>query len=189
MRCFFAVEPDERARAKLEGVLADARATLGDAADAFRWVQAKNIHITLHFLGNVELPRVGQLTELLTRGLQEPAFRAMTGDLGRFPSSGPPKVLWLGLSAGVHELRRVHRELAGPVEEAGLPVDDRPFTPHLTLARARDRDRSRTRHVRWPPAIQPEPIEWLVTHVTLMQSDLAGPAPEYRRVASIPLGG
>jgi 2'-5' RNA ligase len=188
VRYFLAVEPDEHARARLARFLADATAALGDAADAFRWVQARNVHITLHFLGNVELPRVGQLTQLLTRGLQEPMFRAVTGSPGRFPPSGPPKVLWLGLSAGVNELGRIYSELAGPIKQVGLPIEDRLFTPHLTFARGRDRERSRTRHVRWPPAIQVQPIEWQVTDVTLMQSDLSGPAPEYRRVASIPLG-
>jgi len=188
MRCFLAVEPDEAARERLARVLADARASVADAADAFRWVQAKNIHITLHFLGNVELPRVGQLTELLTHGLRQPAFRTATSHLGRFPSGGPPKVLWLGLGDGASELVRVYEELIVPIKQVGLAIEDRPFAPHLTLARARDRDRKRTRRIEWPPATQPPPIEWLVTHATLIQSDLSGPAPEYRRVLSIPLG-
>lgn len=186
-RYFLAVEPDEPARVKLARVLSDATAALGDAADAFRWVQAKNIHITLHFLGNVESARVGQLTELLAPGLREAPFITSTGSLGRFPSAGPPKVLWLGIDAGAAQLGRIYEQLAVAIKRVGLSVEDRPFTPHVTLARARDRERSRVRRILWPQSIQSDRIEWRVTHATLMQSDLSGPAPEYRPAASIGL--
>jgi len=187
MRCFFAAEPDKCAREQLARVLTAAKEGLGENADAFRWVPAKNIHITLHFLGNVELPVVGQLTELLQHGLSEAQFSVRTSTLGRFPSGGPPKVLWLGLDQGAEELGRVYRELAESIEKVGLRIEDRPFTAHVTLARARDRDRSLARRIKWPAVIQPQPIEWRATQIALMQSDLSGPAPEYRRIAAIPL--
>jgi len=188
MRCFLCVEPDEPGRVRLAEVVAAAKAGLGEAADTFRWVQPNNIHITLHFLGNLELPVIGQLTELLQKGLRERPFRIQTGRLGRFPSGGPPKVLWLGIYSGAEELGRIYADLAASIERVGLPIEDRGFTAHLTLARARDGDRSRTRRTKWPPAISLTPIEWPVTEVTLMQSDLSGPAPLYRRIAAIRLG-
>jgi len=188
VRLFLAVELDRSARERCGELLDRLRHTLGDAASAVKWTPADNIHITLHFLGDVDAARAGRLKDALGAALPQPALRAETTHLGAFPHGGPPKVVWLGLGPGANELKAVHRSLAPHVVSAGLPTEDREFSPHLTLGRVRDRDRQLTRGLRASLASMTcAPIEWTVDHVTLFQSDLSGPSPRYVTVATVRL--
>lgn len=81
---------------------------------------------------------------------------------------------------GRQELAAIHRELGGRVRASGVTIEDRPFSPHLTLARVRDAERRRVR--RLPAELSRVPvsrIQWHVRDVTLYFSDLSGPAPRY----------
>jgi RNA 2',3'-cyclic 3'-phosphodiesterase len=64
---------------------------------------------------------------------------------GAFPSASRPRVLWLGVDGG-EALLEVHRALAEALAGAGLPVEERAFRPHLTLARVRRAEISRERY-------------------------------------------
>jgi 2'-5' RNA ligase len=57
------------------------------------------------------------------------------GDLGAFPDAQRARVLWLGLREGADALAGLHLRIAADLRASGVPVDGRPFRPHLTLAR------------------------------------------------------
>lgn len=181
MRLFLAVEPSAAAREQLELLTADVRRALGDAADRLRWTPAANVHLTLHFLGEVDDGRLSGLRESLGSELAGSPFDTQVGALGTFPVGRPPHTLWVSLQAGGAMLGRLHGDLASRLREAGARVETRPFSPHMTLARVRDRERHRAArrvaeglaHVRVPP------IGWRVDRVTLFRSDLSGSAPRY----------
>jgi len=188
VRLFLAVELDAGARARCSALLDQLRHSLGDTASALKWTATDNIHITLHFLGEVDRTRADRLIAALGSSLPQRAFRAETTHLGAFPHGGPPKVVWLGIGSGGEELRAVHRALAPIVTGSGLDIEDREFSPHLTLGRVRDRDRHQTRGLRSQlTAFQTAPIAWQIDHVTLFQSDLSGAAPRYRSLLTLPL--
>jgi RNA 2',3'-cyclic 3'-phosphodiesterase len=180
VRLFLAVEPDAAARAALAGVLAQARAALGDAAPAVRWTLPPNIHVTLHFLGELDQARVANVRAALGDRLPRPAFDVETNRPGVFPPAGPPKVVWLGIGTGADALTAVHADLALRLERAGVALERRRFTPHLTVGRVRDRERGRARALRERLAgIRPDPIRWRAREVVLFRSDLSGAAPRH----------
>lgn len=188
MRLFLAVEPSEAARAQLTAVLADLRRALADSQSAFRWVPAENVHITMHFLGEIDRARADVLVHALAPPLAQPAFDVMTSAAGAFPAAGPPKVLWIGLAEGAPALTTVHAELGARLRDAGVPTEARPFSPHLTVARVRDRDRTQAREARRQLHLVPcPPIRWRVDRVVLMQSDLSGATPTYTALAHVGL--
>jgi 2'-5' RNA ligase len=103
---------------------------------------------------------------------------------GRFGSVRRPQVFWAGLDGDVQPLVDLAEWLAGAARGLGLPVEDRPFRPHLTLGR-------------WPPrrpadGTLPERLAgyrgppWPVTEVRLWESHL-GPKPTYETVAAWPV--
>jgi 2'-5' RNA ligase len=98
-----------------------------------RWVPNDQIHLTLAFLGEVEETGIGRLTEELAC-IQPPEFQLRFNGTGCFHDRRRPRVLWLGLEP---EPRLEH--LAARVRESviacGVPQEERPFSPHITLAR------------------------------------------------------
>ncbi len=132
-RTFVAVEIEAEMRRQIAALLRDLKASLPDA----RFAPEAQLHLTLRFLGDVSPQTVESLKPALLRAAQEcPALEAVVEGLGTFPERGSPRVLWLGLRAPAALL-----SLQGSVEAAvaglGLPREQRPFRPHLTLARWR----------------------------------------------------
>lgn len=109
------------------------------AAPRARWVSAEGVHLTLVFLGTVAADRVPAIAVALERlaARHRPLELSVRG-AGTFGRPSSPRVLWLGVDGEVRALTALQRDLAGELEAIGFPRDDRRFTPHLTLARARE---------------------------------------------------
>jgi 2'-5' RNA ligase len=188
VRLFLASELDAAAARACGEVLRAARAACGPLADVLRWSTPENLHLTLHFLGTIDDTRVPALVSDLGPSLSESAFDVATGTLGTFSSGGATRTVWLAVAEGVEPLARVHRTLADRLVRAGVPIETRPFHPHLTLARVRDRERRRARGIAARLAAVPAPpIRWTVAEIALIASDLGGPTPRYRRVHGVRL--
>ena len=125
------------------GLPEDLRHQLGDIIDtlkkktprAVRWVPSENIHLTLKFLGNVSPTNLNTLTQMLRQeALRHTPMQFSVGGLGAFPSRQRPRVIWVGVHAppALIELQRcVDQE----TEALGYPMEEREFSPHLTLGR------------------------------------------------------
>jgi 2'-5' RNA ligase len=59
------------------------------------------------------------------------------GGLGAFPSLERPKVIWVGLSHGTEEIKRIYREVERLTADISEEEKGREFSPHLTLGRVR----------------------------------------------------
>lgn len=175
MRIFVAAEPDDAARAALAKLTTALRERNQEAARAWRWVPPENVHVTLHFLGEISEERTGALVRCLGPELEVPAFDVDIDQLGQFPPAGRPRVLWAAVGGGRDALVRLQEATGARLAAEGFPADDRPFVPHLTLARSRDgsgRGRARL------PVLEPfAPVRWRVRAVTVLRSHLSnGPA-------------
>jgi 2'-5' RNA ligase len=168
-RMFFALWPDPAARAAIGRLAREvALETCG------RPTLPEMIHLTLAFVGPQPPIRVDSLRRLagMIRG------RAFVLALDRVGVFEKPGVAWLGASALQEDLATLQRDLADALRSRGFPVDARPYTPHLTLAR------------RATFAVErrlPEPIGWRVSTFTLVASETSGAVPVYRTVAQWPL--
>lgn len=100
-----------------------------------RWQNDEQLHITLNFIGNIAEAQVADIRTVLTAVPFEPLTLTLTG-IGYFGRSGRAKTLWSGV-APVAPLTELHRQIASQLSVAGLPVDTRSYTPHVTLARLR----------------------------------------------------
>ena len=102
-----------------------------------RWVNAANLHLTLVFLGKTPRGAVPQLSRLLDHvAMQFEPFSVGLDGLSLFPpNSRNPKVLSAGINGDIKVLNQVYQALATALRREGLLVQDRPFRPHLTLAR------------------------------------------------------
>jgi 2'-5' RNA ligase len=187
VRLFIGAMPDEPIRRRLGAGIQSLREELGALHSAFRWTPQSNLHVTLHFLGEVDPSRLERLKAALARPLDVPAFDVETGALGRFPPRGTLSVLWIAINRGAEALLGVHDQLADRLSATGFSLERRPFSPHLTLARVRDRDRAHVRALAWPPQTSIDPVVWSVREATLFTSDRSGAAPRYEPLIGVTL--
>jgi 2'-5' RNA ligase len=129
MRIFIGIDLDPEVRARISCFLDGVQ---GCAPDA-KWVRPESLHITLKFLGEHAPERVEAITERLRR-VESGAFEIRTGGYGFFPTAKAPRVFWIGIQAGP-ELAALAERIDMAVAELGIPREDRPYSPHLTLAR------------------------------------------------------
>lgn len=140
MRLFVGVELEEGVKEAAAAIGESLRRDLGTRVDA-RWVPATNLHVTLWFLGEVDQSRVESVIRTMDRPFAEAAFDIEISRLGAFPASGPPRVFWLGVTAGADSLARVHAEVAARVQPIGFEGETRAYSAHLTIARVKDLSR------------------------------------------------
>jgi 2'-5' RNA ligase len=101
-----------------------------------RWVRPEAIHLTLKFFGDIPESAVAGIAAVVEKAAAGAApFSLEIGGAGVFPDRRRPRVLWLGMSGDVPRLLHFQQELEGELGMAGFPAEERPFRPHLTLAR------------------------------------------------------
>jgi 2'-5' RNA ligase len=136
MRIFIGIDLDPEVRARIERFLEGVQ---GFAHDG-RWARSESLHITLKFIGEQAPEQVEAITERLRR-VESSAFEIRSGGYGFFPTAKAQRVFWIGIQAGP-QLAELAGSINMAVAELGIPREDRPFSPHLTLARAGGRSGS-----------------------------------------------
>lgn len=106
-----------------------------DPTSIVRWVNSAQLHITLQFLGEQSLPSLLRLRQPLEHVIgQVFAFPISLGEIGQFPKRGAAKVFYLDVASDGN-LEKLAALVRGQVLAAGLLVDTKPFTSHITLGR------------------------------------------------------
>ena len=130
MRIFIGIDLDPEVRTRIARFIEGVE---GFAPDA-RWARPESLHITLKFIGEQPPERVEAITERLRR-VESSAFEIRAGGYGFFPTAKAPRVFWIGIHAGP-QLAKLAESIDTTVAEVGIPQEERPYSPHLTLARA-----------------------------------------------------
>jgi RNA 2',3'-cyclic 3'-phosphodiesterase len=131
MRLFVAATPPPEALAQLQSAVAGVHS----APPELRWTRPAQWHLTLAFLGEVDDEARRDLAVRLARtAVRHPPMRLALQGAGRFGD----RVLWTRVTGDVAPLRRLAASVRAAARRAGVAVEERPYRPHLTLARARD---------------------------------------------------
>jgi 2'-5' RNA ligase len=189
LRLFTAVFPPPEIVQQLRQVEPKFSAVVGGRA--IRWPAPDQIHLTLNFLGGVEIGRVPLIEAAMQAVCQQSAAcsLAVTGS-GCFPDSQHPKIIWAGLAGELVLLEALKKALDRALEPIGYAPEDRPFLPHLTLARVARLNALERRRVGEVIALLRETQfgQWRVERVELMQSVLLPTGAKYTALRSFPLG-
>ncbi|MBV8588325.1 MAG: RNA 2',3'-cyclic phosphodiesterase [Verrucomicrobia bacterium] len=196
LRVFLSANPEAELVSQLTGIVARLRRELElglDQDTSIRWTRSNQFHVTLLFLGSLQLSLVNDLKRrlsTLTRLRLAPPQILLHG-FGCFPAFNRPRVIWIGVTTdrAFRTLQRVMlREIGEPF---GIAFRDMSY-PHLTIARL--------------PTTRPLPTEpiqklqeilgtvdfpalpWKLGSICLMRSVPASHGPDYNCLAEYPLG-
>lgn len=187
MRLFVAVDIPEEVREVIASAVAGIKAVARDT----RWVDPRNLHLTMKFIGEYEEGRLSGLRDEARAAARLcPSFTACLGGLGAFPSPRKARVLWVGMTRGGEEAKKVARKLDARLEKVGVKREDRPFRSHLTLARHRQPGDCSALLDDLAPGLQcvaEMPFE--VTEVVLYRSILGPRGPTYIELERMDLKG
>ncbi len=145
-RVFIALPLDENCKAHLARRQEDLRAALRRHAldGALAWTQPQNFHLTLRFVGDIAAECSAELAAAIMRASEGIApFRLDLRELGCFPNSRNPRVVWAAVGGDLHALQTLQNRIERATAGWGQPLEARAFHPHLTLARVRNPNRKR----------------------------------------------
>ena len=185
MRLFIAIDIEQTLRQRIAAELPALRTIAGGA----RWVRPELMHVTLVFLGEVDVATAARVEERACAVAERHpplVIRARGG--GIFGRPRGPRVLWIGLEGDVAPLAEVHQDLTRELAPLGFAPEARVFSPHLTLARART--------PRGDPALSTCSAaltgkDWgesRVSELVVYRSDTGREGPRYTAVARLSLG-
>ena len=184
IRAFIAITPPTT----LQQTMAAVRQVFQGFSLPWSWVIPDHIHLTLRFLGNVPDESVTLLLQAMEQAAQgQTAFPLRARALGCFPHPARPRVLWVGLDDPTQALGRLTERLRDAFIPLGFPPEDRPFHPHLTLARVQNR-RSSSQLLSMLQTYQNRDFGvFLVTQLHIVQSQLRRGGARHTILRSVPL--
>ncbi|HXI43129.1 MAG TPA: RNA 2',3'-cyclic phosphodiesterase [Bryobacteraceae bacterium] len=129
MRLFIGIDLPPEVIANLEDLLQRLKSSA-----QINWSPARNLHITIKFIGEWPEARLPELESALAALPTHQPIKIAIEKLGFFPNPHSPRFFWAGVHAGddLATLARVTEEALAPL---GIAREERPYSPHLTLAR------------------------------------------------------
>jgi 2'-5' RNA ligase len=184
---FVAVEIDERVVTRISELSDELqrRASRQSRDARITWVPPERMHLTVRFIGEVDETRAAAIGAALAPPLSTESFDLRIGGVGAFPPRGGPRAIWTGIEAGPEQLQQLEREVTARLIACDVPPEDRPYRPHLTLARVRE-----PRGLRARALLEGLSGTFGTTHVeaiTLFQSRLSPKGPTYVPLQRTPL--
>ena len=102
------------------------------------WTKPENIHITLKFLGDVEIMRIDEISNAVVTACQDvESFVLAIKGTGFFPNRRNPKVLWIGCEGDVETLFSLYNQIEQQLFLAGFKKEKRKYSSHLTIGRVK----------------------------------------------------
>ena len=169
-RLFFALWPDASLQKDLHSYAQRMHNSTGG-----RVVATENIHLTLVFLGSLPLERVDDL-RAIGASLRAERFRL---DLARAGCWKRSQVGWVAPENVPASLNLLIVQLRDLVSRACIPVDDKPFRPHVTLVR-----KAKCSAKSAPPGIR---LAWSVDHFALVRSETLQTGSVYSKIDAWPM--
>lgn len=164
-RIFIAINLSEEIKKELKTVLVSLKKSFRRAP--LKWVKDNQLHMTLHFLGNLTDEQVEEMAKMLEVVISKYSkIQLRLGAIGFFPNIQRPRVAFVeALDSG--EIEKMQVEIGKELQKLGFRIDSRPWHPHITLARING-----VVHTKIFEKQEIKPIEFEVGSVELMESEL-----------------
>ncbi|MCX8027699.1 MAG: RNA 2',3'-cyclic phosphodiesterase [Thermodesulfovibrionales bacterium] len=182
MRTFIAINLSDEIKHKIS----EAITSLSRLASKERFIKPENLHLTLKFLGEIEIKKAEDLYASLSNVLKDfRAFKIAIKGMGVFPNMKAPRIVWVGVDK-TKELEQLYHHIETVCEMFGFKKENRLFSPHITITRLKGNVSDEFKTV-----IQKNPDTTYgmldVRSVEIMQSILSSQGAEYKIFRTISL--
>lgn len=131
MRVFIAIELDD----EIKKYLSEIQTKVKKNSIKGNFTREANFHLTLRFIGDVDDKGIHSLKRAIDETSKEfQEFELKLGGLGEFPRKDK-KIIWIGLSEGIKELKDLFKRLENNLEKQGFNREERGLKPHITIGR------------------------------------------------------
>ena len=168
-RLFFALWPPAQVR---ESIVKTAIPLL-DELDG-RTIQAKNLHITLHFIGSV----TEDMKACIHKSAQSVIAKPFDISLDCFGHFSKAKIFWMATQEAPAELSQLHQNLGKVLSVCDFHSDQRPYSPHVSLLR-----KSKKNRIDFPEFS----INWHVDEFVLLESSSDADGVSYKVIETYPI--
>lgn len=150
---------------------------------AVSWGRVENFHLTVKFLGGIEIDRVELISTAAAQAIRDiRPFEIFVGKTGVFPRPSRPQVLWIGVTDPQTKLAVLHERLENACAAEGFEKEDRAYHPHLTVARIRKSQGARQladAHLQMK--FESVPVE--LNELIVFRSELSSKGPRYTTIS------
>ena len=138
MRCFIAIDVDERIKKALTNLQRELQGKVDIKKSDVKWVGPEAIHLTLKFLGEMKDKEVADICNIVKDiSTNHKSFELNMESVGYFGKESA-RVLWVGTADGSSNLLRLQKDLEEQLALAGWPAEKRKYSGHLTLCRVKN---------------------------------------------------
>ena len=179
MRTFIAVELPKEIRNHLSKIQEQLKST----GARVKWVEPKNIHLTLKFLGEINSQKLEKIIKILDDCVADKqSFPVSITSIGAFPKLNYPKVIWAGIDTGDKEIKEIVKLLDEKIQKIGIPKEERSFSSHITIGRVRtfeNKDKLLEELIKLGTNKELTGFEFSLSKITLFKSTLTSSGPIY----------
>ncbi|SHE32419.1 2'-5' RNA ligase [Seinonella peptonophila] len=135
-----------------------------------KWTIPEDIHITLHFLGETTEEQLKHIKSILTEVCSKHrSFSLSLNGFGIFGQNHQPRIFWSGVGGDLEQLQNLQKSIVKELDLIGFPNENRPYRPHITLARKYE---SNTFNPSVLPSLPKIEAEWIINKGVLYESKL-----------------
>ena len=181
IRCFIGVTPQVKSCDSLVNYQDCIKPLLSN--QRLRWTQPDNLHLTLKFIGNIDMNQLDILKDQLIIQLRKTKIFVTTLEIIEwFPAASTPRVIALSSSVANAELQALAARCDQAAQQIGVPPNNHSFRGHITLARNRSKV-----PINNPLKKTVTPLTLQVNRVSIFQSQLTPQGPIYTEQSGIDL--
>ncbi len=177
IRSFIAIKLSEDIRS----VLKDIQDQLKAINCSIKWIEPKNLHLTLKFIGNIEINKLNAVKEIM-KMIPSNNTLIQLDSIKVFPNIKKPRIIWVGVTEKTPMLINIANYLNETLSTIGIPKEEKAFTPHITIGRVKT---SKNLHelIKCMEQISiPKETKQMVTNITLFKSTLTPTGPIYEEI-------
>ena len=185
MRTFISIEIPENIKDNIEKSIGEMKLMLSP----LKWVDKKNLHITLKFLGWVVDDKADEMISSVADAAKDfGSIKIDFAGLGVFPDAKHPRVIWVGINKGNDRVN----DLAGKIDarlvsEGYRKEEEKEFSPHLTIGRIKEKIDAGPLNNFMDKNATTEFGGFTADHISVMKSTLMRSGPIYEEIEKIAL--
>jgi 2'-5' RNA ligase len=190
LRLFIAITVPGTIRAELARAQSELRKSVGNAR--ITWTQPEQFHLTLRFLGKVDvvsLEALGNALKEACHGFGPLSMRAQ--GLGCFPNFRRPHVIWVGLHDAGQRLVGLQGAIRDATQRFTAEAGEKSLSGHITLGRIKAISASQRGILSRELARKSAAVwgEWRASSVELIRSELSENGAQHTRLLEVALEG